>query len=105
MGMRIQWTAQAEWHLKEIYDYYSYEASPRIARKVVNRILIRVKVLENNPLVGSLEELLLDHPEEFRYLVESNYKIIYWIKDNIVTIASVFDCRRNPNRMGDIVRF
>jgi plasmid stabilization system protein ParE len=102
--MRIQWTSQAEWHLKEIYDYYASEASPRIARKVVHKILVRVKILENNPLIGSVEEFLIDDPEEFRFLVESNYKIIYWIKDEVVTIASVFDCRRNPNRMGDTVR-
>jgi hypothetical protein len=37
-------------------------------------------------------------PEDFRYLVESNYKIIYWKEDEIITIASVFDCRQNPEK-------
>lgn len=38
-------------------------------------------------------------PEDFRYLVESNFKIIYWIENNKITIASVFDCRQNPENM------
>jgi hypothetical protein len=41
-------------------------------------------------------------PEDFRYLVESNYKIIYWKEDEIITIASVFDCRQNPEKIKKI---
>jgi hypothetical protein len=58
-----------------------------------------VSILESNPFSGPKEELLIDYPEEFRYLVESNYKIIYWKKDNLITIASVFDCRQNPDKI------
>ncbi|HPI71416.1 MAG TPA: type II toxin-antitoxin system RelE/ParE family toxin, partial [Tenuifilaceae bacterium] len=56
-------------------------------------------VLETNPLIGPKEELLVEHPEDFRYLVESNYKIIYWKNGNLITIASVFDCRQNPEKI------
>lgn len=55
--------------------------------------------METNPFVGSIEELLRDYPEDYRYLVESNYKIIYWHKDHVITIASVFDCRQNPKKI------
>jgi toxin ParE1/3/4 len=58
--------------------------------------------LGSNPLIGSKEELLYDYPEDYRYLVESNYKIIYWKKENIITIASVFDCRQNPEKIKKI---
>jgi len=53
-------------------------------------------------LVGQQEELLSDYPEDFRYLIESNYKIIYWEKENLITIASVFDCRQNPRKIKEI---
>ncbi|MCF8298574.1 MAG: type II toxin-antitoxin system RelE/ParE family toxin [Saprospiraceae bacterium] len=102
MEIRIDWSEQSERQLKDIFDYYSFEASPKIARKIVNRILDRVSILESNPLAGSIEELLNDYPEEYRYLVESNYKIIYWKKENLVTIASVFDCRQNPEKIKKI---
>jgi hypothetical protein len=34
--------------------------------------------------------------------VESNYKITYWQEDKIITIASVFDSRQNPEKMKEI---
>ena len=102
MEIRIEWSEQSERQLKDIFDYYSFEVSPRIAKKIINRILDRVSILESNPSAGPKEELLNDYPEEFRYLVESNYKIIYWQKENLITIASVFDCRQNPEKIKKI---
>jgi toxin ParE1/3/4 len=99
MEVKIEWSELSERQLKDIFDYYSSEASPAIARKIINRIINRVSILENNPLSGPKEELLNDYPEDFRYLVESNYKIIYWGKENLITIASVFDCRQNPEKI------
>ena len=102
MEIRIEWSELSERQLKDIFDYYSIKASPRVARKIINRIIDRVDILESNPLSGPKEELLIDYPEEFRYLVESNYKIIYWKKGNLITIASVFDCRQNPDKIKKI---
>jgi plasmid stabilization system protein ParE len=102
MEIRIEWSELSERQLKDIFDYYSFEASSRIARKIINKIIDRVSILENNPLAGPKEELLSNYPEEYRYLVESNYKIIYWKKENLITIASVFDCRQNPKKIKKI---
>lgn len=102
MEIRIEWSEMSEKQLKDIFDYYSIEVSPRIARKIINKIIERVSILEGNPLAGPKEELLSLYPEDFRYLVESNYKIIYWGKENVITIASVFDCRQNPEKLKKI---
>lgn len=102
MEMRIEWSDQSKRQLKDIFDYYSFEVSPRMARKIINRILDRITILASNPLAGQKEELLSDYLEEFRYLVESNYKIIYWKKENLITIAAVFDCRQNPQKIKKI---
>jgi hypothetical protein len=32
-------------------------------------------------------------------LIEGNYKIIYWIDNQNIKIAAVFDCRQNPAKM------
>lgn len=100
--MRIEWSELSERQLRDIFEYYSFEVSSKIARKIINRIIDKVSVLESNPLVGVKEELLSDYPEDYRYLVESNYKIIYWKKENLITIASVFDCRQNPEKIKKI---
>lgn len=102
MEIRIEWSELSEKQLKDLFDYYSFEANSRVARKIINKIISGVSILEGNPLAGPKEELLSGYPEDFRYLVESNYKIIYWKKGNVITIASVFDCRQNPEKIKKI---
>ena len=102
MEIRIEWSELSERQLKDIFDYYSLQVNEKIARKIINRIIDRVSVLESNPLAGPEEELLRNYPEDFRYLIESNYKIIYWKNENLITIASVFDCRQNPKKINEI---
>ncbi len=99
MEIRIVWSELSERQLKGIFDYYSVAASQRIARKIINRIINRVFLLEKNPYAGTKEELLINYDEEFRYLVDRNYKVIYWKDENLITIASVFDCRQNPEKI------
>jgi toxin ParE1/3/4 len=99
MEMRIEWSDLSEKQLKDLFDYYSIEASPEIAKKLINRIIERVTILKSNPLAGPKEGLLNVYPEDYRYLVESNYKIIYWKTENLITIASVFDCRQDPIKL------
>lgn len=102
MEISIEWSELSEKQLKDIFDYISIEASTRIARKLVNKIIDKVTILENNPFAGPKEELLIDYPDDFRYIVVNNYKIIYRKKDNVITIASVFDCRQNPEKIKKI---
>ncbi|MFO8022776.1 MAG: type II toxin-antitoxin system RelE/ParE family toxin [Perlabentimonas sp.] len=99
MEVKIEWSELSTKQLNDIFDYYSLKASPRIAKKIVNKIVDRVEILLKNPVSGPKEELLSEMSEDFRYLVESNYKIIYWQENEIITIASVFDCRQNPEKM------
>ena len=54
------------------------------------------------PLLGQREELLKDLSVEFRYLVEGNYKILYYTLPEKVVISLVFDCRQNSEKMRDI---
>ncbi len=102
MEIRIEWSEKAERQLKDIFDYYSLEISSIVARKIINNITDRVSILEYNPLSGQKEQLLSEYKEDFRYLVESNYKVIYWKHENQITIASVFDCRQNPEKIRQI---
>lgn len=102
MEIKIDWSELALKQLNDIYDYYSLVASHRIARKIVSKIIGRVEILYHNPFSGPKEDLLGEMPEDFRYLVESNYKIIYWKENEVITIASVFDCRQNPEKIKKI---
>jgi toxin ParE1/3/4 len=99
MAVTIEWSALAECQLKEIFDYYSFRANQKTAQRIVIKIIKRVDILYKNRYSGPKEELLLNDTKDFRYLVEGNYKIIYWTEQESITIATVFDCRQNPGKM------
>jgi plasmid stabilization system protein ParE len=101
MELEVYWTQFAQDKLSEIYDYYEITASSRIARNLVTGIIDQTINLGKNPNIGQKEELLKNRPEEFRYLVYKNYKIIYWINTikNRIDIISVFDTRQNPEKI------
>jgi toxin ParE1/3/4 len=102
MELIVLWTDTAKFQLEDIYNYHVEKASHRVARKLVKSIVDRTIHLDKNPKMGSLEPLLSKKKIEYRYLVEGNYKIIYWKHDNYIKIATVFDCRQNPEKMKEI---
>jgi len=99
MGIKILWSDYALAKLEEIFDYYQTKASSIVARNLVKAIIQKTLILESNPFVGVKESLLSDRPDEYRYLVYKNYKIIYRCKNNLIVIIRVFDSRQNPNKI------
>ncbi len=101
MELVVYWTRFAEDKLDDIYDYYESKVERRIARKLISGIIDKTIGLDKNPYIGQKEELLSDRPQNFRYLVFKNYKIIYWINQNKnrIDIVNVFDTRQNPLKM------
>lgn len=96
MGMRILWSDSALAELEEIFDYYQAKASSIVARSLVKAIIQKTIILKSNPFVGVKESLLSDRPDEYRYLIYKNFKIIYRCNDNLIVIITVFDSRQNP---------
>lgn len=96
MEVKILWTELAINQLEQIFDFYKYNANTEVARKIVSQIVDKTILLEKNPFIGAKEPLLANRKKEYHYLVEGNYKIIYWKENNYVKINSIFDCRQNP---------
>ncbi|MEB2781364.1 type II toxin-antitoxin system RelE/ParE family toxin [Algoriphagus sp. C2-6-M1] len=92
----ITWTDFAEKQLDLVYDYYLHEAGYGVARKIVLNLVRSVEILKKFPESGQVEPLLLSFQDEFRYLVEGNYKILYFIDSKSIVVIDVFDTRRNP---------
>lgn len=99
MEIVVIWSDSAIQDLRYIYDFLYFQASKRIADKISNAIIDKTILLEHTPRLGQKEEMLAHLNMEIRYLIEGNYKIVYWIDENIVTIATVFDCRQNPQKI------
>jgi plasmid stabilization system protein ParE len=99
--MEVFWTDFAKNELFKIYSFYKQKASITTSKKLVESIVNTTINLQNQPFSGPIEELLIDLKEEFRYLIFSNYKIIYWIntEKNRIEIVDIFDTRQNPIKM------
>jgi len=102
--LKLLWTVEGRNDLKNIYDYHLEVAGARVATKLTASIVLSTVVLKTSPKVGQQEEALSNRPQEFRYLVVGNHKVLYWVDTNKETIhiASVFDCRQNPKKMKGI---
>ena len=101
MKYQIIWSKFSELQLDEIFDYYSKKVSEKIAYKIIRKILKEVSLLEKAPFLGQIEELLLGQKIPYRYLIISNYKIIYYVNDEEgkIKIVDVFDTRQNPTKI------
>jgi len=99
MELKVYWTDTARFHLEDIYNYYKDKAGLKIASELVSQIIDRTLQLEKSPDSGPKEPLLSDRKLQYRYLIEGNYKIIYWKEDHFIKIATVFDCRQNPEKI------
>ena len=99
MDLKVLWTNTASKQLEDIFDYYNTTANLTVARKLVKGIVQKTTSLSKQPRKGQRELLLADRQKEYRYIVEGNYKIIYWVDLATVHIAAVFDSRQNPDKM------
>lgn len=98
MELEIFWSQLAEKKLQAIFAYYKDKAGLKVARQVVNQIVDSTIKLKYQPYIGAREALLKDRLQDFRYLVSTNYKIIYYLnlEAKRIIIANVFDARQNP---------
>lgn len=101
MELEVFWSKFAENKLEEIFDYYKFKASLKVAKKIVNGIVNQTIDLNKTPTRGQIEDIFKDDEREFRYLVYTNYKIVYYInrKARRIVIANVFDTRQNPEKL------
>jgi plasmid stabilization system protein ParE len=99
MEIVVVWSDTAIEELRSIYDYFYFLADKRVADKISNAIVDKTLLLEQNPRVGKKEEMLAHLNKEIRYIIEGNYKIVYWFDEDIISIATVFDCRMDPKKL------
>ena len=85
--VRIRFTKQSLFDLKEIYDYISYD-SKKYAQYQILKIRNSIKILKQYKFAGKIVEEYND--ENIREIIEGNYRIIYKIlgddRIDIITI-------------------
>lgn len=103
--MMYRYSLRARKDMEQIYYYHSQKAGDKIARSIAKRLHNNVALLLNHPNLGYIEPQLEDFPQCFRTLTDvPNYKIIYWVEEDIVKIATIFDCRQRPEMVRYIIQ-
>ncbi len=92
----VTWTDFAERQLDLIFDYYLLKVGYGVANKIISNVIRSVEILRSHPESGQMEPSLPSMPNGVRYLVEGNYKILYFFSGKSVAVIDVFDTRRNP---------
>ncbi len=101
MELRIFWTDFAKVELKKNFIYLKDNASFRVAKNEIDKIVKETRRLKKQPEIGQIEEMLIDRKQKFRYLVHQTYKIIYWIntEEKRIEIVDVFDTQQYPTKI------
>jgi len=79
--------------LQEIYLYYSGIANADVARRRIQSITRDVLTIKSMPNIGQID-LTYPHSPDYRYIVVLDYRIYYYVVDDTVRIASIWDCRQ-----------
>ena len=81
--------------LREIIGYIS-KNNPMNSLNILKRIENKINTLSHFPERGGyVPELLKNNIKDYRQLIESPWRIIYKINDDIVNVLLIIDSRRN----------
>jgi plasmid stabilization system protein ParE len=100
--MRIYWEDEASDDLEKIQEFLRTHFGKNFANKVIDKIFTKAELLEHFPEMGTIQQSFQDKELlPIRYLVESNYKILYQINapKGLIEILAVFDTRQNPSKI------
>lgn len=103
---KIIWSKLSEQQIDEIYEFYKVRVSIQLAKKIVRKILLAPDILIKNPNMGAKEVMLSNRQIGYRYIITTNYKIIYSVNeaDKLIKIADVFDTRQNPTKLKERIK-
>ena len=93
MAFEIHWLRRASNELDAIHQFYSEFASEQVAKRRIGIIIHSVDLLKTMPYLGRMDEDFT-HIRSYRYLIVLTYKVYYFVEDDGVYIASIWDCRQ-----------
>jgi len=84
--MKIMWSPLAIDRITEIAEYIAKD-NPSAARKWVEILFGKVELLESSPLSGRVAPET--RREEIRELIHDNYRIIYRVEKNKISVLTI----------------
>ncbi|KRD58072.1 hypothetical protein ASE40_17175 [Flavobacterium sp. Root935] len=87
--IKVVWTYTAKNQLQTIFNYYK-EKSIQSANNIKNEILNSTKNIH------FIDQYQKDEIEsQYRRIIVRDYKILYFVKDEVIYISKIFSTKRN----------
>ena len=103
--MQVTWNKKALTQLDAVMKYGIREFGERTAQRLYARIMSYEPLLAANPRLGVEEPLLAGRKRQYRSLVVHKlFKLVYYVKDDTLYIAALWDTRREPCAQADNVK-
>ncbi|OKY75404.1 MAG: hypothetical protein BM485_09095 [Desulfobulbaceae bacterium DB1] len=89
--MKLQWAETAKNDLVAIREFIA-EDNPEVAKSWIDRLRKKARDIVRQPLAGRrVPELSRD---DIREVLERNYRIVYQVHSDIISILTVFESHR-----------
>ena len=103
--MQVTWNKKALTQLDAVVRYGTREFGERTAQRLYAHIMSYEPLLAANPRLGVEEPLLAGRKRQYRSLVVHKlFKLVYYVKDDTLYIAALWDTRREPCAQADDVK-
>ena len=102
--MQVEWLTAAEDDLREIARRVALNFGYVTAEQTVASVTEETQRLADFPEIGRLCDEYEGSRRVYRALNTRHDRIVYTITADRVLIVAVFDCRRDPETFGDLLR-
>lgn len=101
----VEWDEEALNVFKAIFLWYQKNLGQKAADKFRKGILDSICILQTNPQLGKVEELLIGRKKQYRSLLEyPHHRIIYFVEDSVIYIAYIWDNRMDSKMLPIMVK-
>lgn len=102
--MQVEWLTAAEDDLREIARRVALNFGYVTAEQTVASVTEETQRLADFPEIGRLCDEYEGSRRVYRALNTRHDRIVYTVTADRVIIVAVFDCRRDPETLGDLLR-
>ena len=103
--MRYEWTDHAKRERDQIADYIYGRFGERHAMKYLDDVDETVNMIVRHPGIGTIDSLFADRSVTYRSIVVDGLsKMVYRVEDDVIYIAAMWDCRREPETQAKQVK-
>ena len=95
----VVFAEKATEELQAIFKFWECHTSRDLAQRIIDQIIRRAIKLSSPFDNGIIDSSLNKEEKTYRFVIMSHWKIVFFISEELVTISSIFDTRRDLSNL------